>query len=1092
MIMDSDQLMQIQHKPDAGRLVRENGESRTNAEDALARAESALREQDARLELALRAGLGLWEWNVSGGEFVVHHDRIGRPAGFPEESGACPSPPCDEIHPDDRLDLARRLSSQLDSSSPFCESEYRLRTLGGDWKRVLAWGAVVERDAAGNPLRVVGVHQDAARCKTAEEELGDYRRLLETLLRQTPDGIVICDASGRIHFANEAARALSLIDPLGTSASESEAVWGQAYGEDGQPLSASEWPLARALAGEVAVSCQVRMAAAAGGRHDILLSATPLLDEQQRIAGAVAIFTDLTDRNLVQAALADSEERFINIYDQSLIGIEYCDADGRLINANKAFLDIFGLENGARLKTYRFFDDPNLPESLKNRLLLGETVRYELVYNFELTRQLDLFRSDKTGTAYLDMQITPLGHGGKASVGGFLLQVQDITERSLAQEALRESEKRLEFAIEASNGGQWELLFSVDTPPENFPDSIYLSPRLKEFIGFSDSEIINSRQAWNSHILPEDLPLVEKAELDHLRGKTERHEVEFRMRHKDGGIRWISSRGMIDRDVRGLPVRWSGISMDITKRKLTEEALRDSESKYKSIWDHSPIGIQIYDAGGRLLDSNRSSLEMFGVAARAQLERLRLFEDLKLPKLLRERLQKGESVRHILSLNFDKLRQAGLYQADKTGAMFLDVQVTPLGPECVSAPGGYLFQIQDVTEHKKSEAVQARLEEQLRQAQKMESVGQLAGGIAHDFNNLLLPIIGYAEIALMKVGQLDPLYTDLEQIRMAGERAKELTRQLLAFGSKLVLEMKTLNLNQEIRHFEKMFRRIIREDIVIEIRLHPSPGSVKADPSQLQQVLMNLALNATDAMPNGGRLTLETANVVLDDEYARIHPGAKPGLYLLLAVSDTGCGMSPETLSRIFEPFFTTKKVGKGMGLGLATVYGIVNQHGGSIWVKSRVGAGTTFKIYLPRVEEKPEAPAPSAPDNSPGYGCETILVTEDEAMVRQLTCDVLTRHGYRVLEAQDVHDAIRLAQEHDGPIHLLVSDVVMPHMNGKELYRHIQTARPGIRVLFMSGYIDNVIAQHGALETGIHFLQKPFSVQVLTQKVRAVLDVKE
>ena len=393
------------------------------------------------------------------------------------------------------------------------------------------------------------------------------------------------------------------------------------------------------------------------------------------------------------------------------------------------------------------------------------------------------------------------------------------------------------------------------------------------------------------------------------------------------------------------------------------------------------------------------------------------------------------------------------------------------------------------TDLRRAATQQRRLEEQLMQSQKMEGIGRLAGGVAHDFNNLLTAILGYAELMESQLEDDEGLRSELREIRLAGERAAALTRQLLAFSRRQVLQPRILDLNIVVASVEKMLARLIGEDVRLVTRLEPALGNVKADPGQLEQVLMNLAVNARDAMPEGGTLTFETANAVLDVDFAAVHPGALPGDYVVLVVTDTGTGMTGEVRSHAFEPFFTTKERGKGTGLGLATAYGIVKQSGGYITVDSEAGRGTTFRIYLPRVEGAVVVPGRSASSSLSSVGTETILLVEDEAGVRRLSLTVLRTQGYVVLEAASGDIALEVARSETGPIHLVVTDVVMPGMSGRELWDRLRVLRPDSRVLFMSGYTDDVIARHGVLEPGIAFLQKPFTPLGLAQKVREVLD---
>jgi len=403
--------------------------------------------------------------------------------------------------------------------------------------------------------------------------------------------------------------------------------------------------------------------------------------------------------------------------------------------------------------------------------------------------------------------------------------------------------------------------------------------------------------------------------------------------------------------------------------------------------------------------------------------------------------------------------------------------------------GENLIACEDITELKRAEEEKAALQEQLRQSQKVEAVGCLAGGIAHDFNNLLTVIKGYSQLSSIELKEGDPLRGNIDEIQNATDRAASLTRQLLAFSRRQVMEMKILDLNTLLRDLEKMLRRVIGEDIEMVIQLAEDLGRVRADVGQIEQVVMNLAVNGRDAMPNGGKLTIETANMELDEFYARSHVDVKPGHYVMFSVSDTGVGMTPEVRERIFEPFFTTKEKGKGTGLGLSTSYGIVKQSEGDIWVYSVQGKGNTFKIYLPRVNEPLEEIRKEVLKEELPRGNETILIVEDEEEVRKLAGKTLERQGYRILEASQGDDALRISERHGGPIDLILVDVIMPGMSCSELAKHLKSPHPKMKVVYMSGYTDNAIVRHGVLEKGVNYIQKPFTMEGLARKVREVLD---
>jgi PAS domain S-box-containing protein len=601
-------------------------------------------------------------------------------------------------------------------------------------------------------------------------------------------------------------------------------------------------------------------------------------------------------------------------------------------------------------------------------------------------------------------------------------------------------------------------------------DATYISGNIEEITGYPPGDFTGRPGFWSGNIHPEDAPGV-FAELPKL---TEQGtlEHEYRFRKADGSYVWFRDSLRLVRAPDG------GASHVVGVREDRSRSRRDAEVRalLGMAVEQAAETIMITDTEGTIEYVNPAFEKISGYDAEEVIG--------KTPRIQKSGHHEEEFYKEM----WDTLRRGESWSGSivnrrRNGNLFQEMAV-------ISPVRGTSGKIEHYVAVKRDVTTEVELEEQLRQSQKMEAIGKLAGGIAHDFNNLLVAVTGYSDILLGRLGQDDPGRKEIEEIRNAGDRAAALTRQLLAFGRRQLLNLKVVDLNETIWEMENMLRRVIGEDISIMTFPGNNLWPVRVDPGQVEQVIMNLVVNSRDAMPGGGKLTIETSNVRIDEEYARRRSGVKPGEYVMLAVSDTGRGMSPEVQGRIFEPFFTTKDAGKGTGLGLSTVYGIVKQTGGNVWVYSEEGMGSAFKVYLPAVPDSEKIAGKSEKrEKRSARGTETLLLAEDEEVVRNIIRAVLGSNGYQVIEARDGREALEIADRHQGPIDLLLTDVIMPEINGKDLATCLVEKHPEAKVLYMSGYTENAIVHHGVLDAGTAFLQKPFRADALAQKVREVLD---
>ena len=599
---------------------------------------------------------------------------------------------------------------------------------------------------------------------------------------------------------------------------------------------------------------------------------------------------------------------------------------------------------------------------------------------------------------------------------------------------------------------------------------VFANPAFLRMTGYQEDEIVGNTTALLNG------PKTDPAALDDMRRQAAAGQPYFGQNthyRKDGSefsLEWQVSPLC---DPCGTITYYVAVLHDVTvHRKKEEEQLR-SELWFRQVWVKSHDGMRLTDEHGVILMVNEAYCRIVGRTREALEGQLftTIYSERHRDKLLAK--YRGRFATRTVEPHF--VKEQVLWDGRK---IFMEASNSFL--EVPGQPPLLLGIMRDVTEQK-------RLEEQFRQSQKMEEIGKLAGGVAHDFNNILTVITGYTDILIRDVAPSNPSFEMLREIRRSGERAALLTRQLLAFSRKQILQPQILNLNSLVLDMENLLRRIIGEDVALVTVLDPALQRVRADPGQLQQVIMNLAVNARDAMARGGKLTIETANIDFDEAYLHAHAEVKAGSYVMLAVSDTGCGMTNEVKQHVFEPFFTTKAVGKGTGLGLATVYGIVKQSGGHIWLYSEAGQGTAFKIYFPAVSAAAAEDRARAPGAIPA-GTETILLVEDDNAVRAMVRFALTTFGYKVLEAANGEQAVRLCAETPETIDLLITDVVMPEMSGREVAEAITKLKPAVKVLYISGYTDDAVVRHGVLQAEAAFLQKPFTTPALAHKVRSLL----
>lgn len=767
------------------------------------------------------------------------------------------------------------------------------------------------------------------------------------------------------------------------------------------------------------------------------------------------------ERKRAEDALQQAEDKYRSIFENAVEGIFQTTPEGGYVSVNPALARMYDYESPEELMSAvkdigrQVYVDPDRRERFKQMMQ-----EYGIVKGFEY----QVYRRDGS-TIWLSENARTVRNANGAILY-YEGSVADISDRKRAEAALRESET-LRRAIVESEPECVKLVAADGTVLDMNPAGLAMveADRAEQVIGQSVYGLVTPAYHETFRALNEKVFLGES------------RTAEFEIIGLKGTKRWMESHACPLRNTEGKIMAQLAITRDTTERKRAEEELRNREAQYRRLIENIPEVVWTADEQGKVLLISKKITKVFGYTPeeiRREGERLwfgRMHPD------DRERVR--EAYVKLFSENRPFDVEYRMQHRDGHWMWWHDRAVAIQEREGERYADGLLS---DITERH-------RLGEQLRQAHKMEAVGQLAGGVAHDFNNLLMVIQGNSDVMLDHLDPGAPQRKNVDEIQKAARRASSLTRQLLAFSRMQVLNSKILDLNAVVAETGKMLRRLIGEDI--ELAMVPGSGlvNVKADQSQIEQVILNLAVNARDAMPRGGKLTIETSLVEVDEDYSHQHPAMRPGKYVLLTVTDTGIGMDAQTQARIFEPFFTTKELGKGTGLGLASVYGIVKQSGGWIWVYSEPEQGTVFKVYLPQVSEVAETTEQREARPAPPRGTETILLVEDEDSIRELTSETLGRNGYTVLVAKDGLEALQIAERYQGTIDLLVTDVVMPKMGGRELADRLTDLRPQIKPLFMSGYAEHRGAAHAVLDRHAPCLQKPFSINTLLHKMREVLE---
>ena len=1074
--------------------------------------EAALRTSEERLRLALAAAnQGLYDLNVQTGEAQVSPEYASMlgydPADFKETNDRW----VERVHPEDRDRVFANYRDYIEGRVPDYQVEFRQRTRTGGWKWILSLGKIVERDAQGRPARMLGTHTDITDRKNAEALLQAQEEHLTSLIYSV-DGVV-WESDARTHettyVSPRAERMLGY--PLSRWTTEPSFWINHIHRDDQERVMGYNIESTRKKRGH---EFEYRMIAADGHEVWVRDIITVVLEdgEPSKLRG---IMVDVTAQKQAELRIKKLNRTYavLNAINQLIVRTEspreVLDGACRVAVEKGGFLlASIGLQNGpsgqlelaahsgATKDTEAILRNmfANLGEGCVFTALAMATGNRSVCNDIAGTAEADCWREQALMRGYRAMASFPIVVERRI-VGAFNLyadhtgffddaelklldelaldisfaieSLKHVEERHRAEAALRESEERYKLAERAVNDGLWD--WNIVTGED------YLSSRWKEILGYADDELPNHQDSFFDRIHPDDKHAIIQMVQKQIAGGR-RFSSEFRMRHKDGGYRWVLSRGEVVRDISGRAVRMVGAMTDVTERKEANDELLRREEHFRRLIENASDLITAVNIRGVVLYQSPAAMRALGYTPEEMVGRN--WGEFVHP----DDAGALESATASLLSDKDSAVSVECRARHKSGAWRTFQSVARSIPSD-SEDGFIIVNSRDITENR-------RLEDQLRQSQKMEAIGQLAGGVAHDFNNILAAIIMQADVTAMAENITADAKEGLEQVCVYAERAAKLIRQLLLFSRRQVMQTRDLNANEVIAHLAQMLHRIIGEDIRLDLELHPSPLMVRGDSAMLDQVLLNLAVNARDAMPSGGQFKLATTMELLDADFARRHPESSPGEFVCISATDTGVGIPSDILPRIFEPFFTTKELGKGTGLGLATIFGIVKQHSGWVEVKSELGAGATFRIFLPAIGI-PQKPVPAAAGKvSPVGGTETILLVEDEPAVRELTRVILKRYGYQVIEATSGVEALSIWSAHRDSVALVLTDLVMPGgVTGHQLAQRLLADKPHLKVVLMSGYSADIAGRELNVGASDKFVQKPFLPNHLLKVIRDSLD---